>query len=52
MSKYLDTTGLQYLWSKIKGYIINAIPTSLSAFDEDSNHRLVSDAEKAAWDAK
>lgn len=42
-------------WNAVAGdaAIINkpTIPTSLSELSEDSNHRLVTDAEKANWDA-
>ena len=35
-----------------KGNIIPVVPTTLSSFTDDTTHRLVTDTEKSAWNAK
>ena len=51
---YLDKTGLTYFYGKIKGVFATKsdIPTALSQLGEDASHRVVSDTEKATWNAK
>ena len=51
---YLDKTGLTYFYGKIKDIFAKKadIPTALSQLGEDTSHRVVTDTEKAAWNAK
>ena len=37
-TKYLDSSGLSYFWSKIKAYIANALPTKTSDLTNDSGY--------------
>ena len=51
---YLDKTGLTYLWGKITSIFAKKtdVPTALSQLSQDSTHRIVTDTEKATWNAK
>lgn len=50
----LDKTGLTYLWGKITSIFAKKsdVPTALSQLSQDNTHRVVTDAEKATWNAK
>lgn len=54
LSDYVDTSALQTaLTEALKSYAkTTAIPTKLSQLEADAAHRTVTDAEKAAWNAK
>ncbi len=51
---YTETDPIFVAWNKDYADLINtpAIPTALSELTDDSTHRVVTDAEKAGWDAK
>lgn len=42
MSKYLDPTGLQYVWQKMKQYVGSAVPKKTSELTNDSGFSSVS----------
>lgn len=52
--KILDDVGLKHLWGKAISIFAKKteIPTVLSQLSGDSTHRVVTDAEKTAWNNK